>query len=66
MNSSLFATLQRCWERLSERLESKREELRKRESSIGKSHDVAVINRLRGEITRLEARLDAVERQMAR
>lgn len=51
----------KAWSKLVERLLAKQDELRRREASQGKSHDVQKMNRLRDEIASLEARLNRAE-----
>lgn len=51
------SAVSQAWEKLCSELTRKQIELRRRETSIGTSHDLAKINRLRKEIDSLEKRL---------
>lgn len=55
-------TMSRCVDKLMGQLVEKKEELRRREKSEGKGHDVRKMNRLRDEIQSLEKRLSRAER----
>ncbi len=57
-----LVTLNNCVDLLMTKLFTKKDELRRRENSCGKYHDVRAMNRLRTEIANLAKRLTMAEK----
>lgn len=62
IDSKLLPALNAAVDKLTKQLIDKQEQLRIRETSAGKMHDVRKMNRLRDEIKSLESRLARAER----